>query len=279
MLNFGYHFAMMHGAAVRAAYAAALPYLPAPVVRNTDPLPFEVFSYSSEAALPEQVASIRSLLRHAGRPKKITIVSDGSHTLRSLEVLRRLDPHLVIGQPSDYVPRDVPPRLHTYLTGHPTGKQLALMMALPLDGPALYLDSDVLFFPGAHALASELFASGGPASFLADCQLSADERILRGPTERENPVNSGFVFWRESVDWASSLERFLELPGDPVFFTNQTLTHVAMHANGAQPLEPKKFLLQLDDQFSYGDFHTNPQRIMRHYVNPVRHKFWTALCS
>ncbi|MEP6821104.1 MAG: hypothetical protein ABI946_02015 [Chthoniobacterales bacterium] len=279
MLNFGYRFARIHGAAVRAAYAAALPYLPEPVVRNSAPLPFEVYTYSGEAALPEQIAAIRSLLRYAGQPKKITIVSDGSHPARSLELLRRLDPHLVIAQASDFVPADLPTRLHAYLTGHPTGKQLAVMMALPVNGPALYLDSDVLFFPGAHALASELFASEGPAAFLADCQLSADERMFRDPVEGANPVNAGFVFWREKLNWASSLERFLELPGDPIFFTNQTLTHLAMHENEARPLDPRKFLLQLDDQFSYGDFHKNPERIMRHYVNPVRHKFWTALCS
>ncbi len=279
MLNFGYHFARTQAAAVRAAFSAALPYLPAPVVRNGEPLPFEVYTYSGEAALPEQIASIRSLLRHAGQPKKITIVSDGTHRPRSLELLRRLDPHLVIAQPSDYFPRDLPSRLHAYLTGHPTGKQLALMMALPLDGPALYLDSDVLFFPGAHALTVELFAGAGPAAFLTDCQLSADERIFRDPAERANPVNAGFVFWREKLDWTASLERFLQLPGEPTFFTNQTLTHLAMHTNGAQPLDPRKFLLQLDDQFSYRDFHQDPERIMRHYVNPVRHKFWTALGS
>lgn len=277
MLNFGYRLARWQGRVIRAAYAAALPHLGVPVVRKSEPLPFEVYSYSGAAALPEQIASIRSLLRHAGRPKKITIVSDGSHTARSLELLRRLDPQLVIAQASDFVAAGLPTLLHAYLTRHPTGKQLAVMMALPVDGPALYLDSDVLFFPGAHALASELLASEGPAAFLPDCQLSADERMFREPAERANPVNAGFVFWREKVDWNSSLERFLELPEAPIFFTNQTLTHLAMHANKARSLDPRKFLLQLDDQFSYGDFHKNPERIMRHYVNPVRHKFWTAL--
>lgn len=279
MLNFGYRLARAHGAAVRAAYAAALPYLPAPVVRNSKPLPFEVYTYSGEAALPEQIASLRSLLRHAGQPKKITIVSDGTHSRQSLDLLQRLDRNLVIAQPADFVAPDIPSRLHAYLTRHPTGKQLALMMALPMDGPALYLDSDILFFRGAEALTAELFASEGPAAFLADCRLSADERMFRDSRERVNPVNAGFVFWREKLDWASSIERFLDLPGEPIFFTNQTLTHLAMHANEARPLDPKKFLLQLDDQFSYGDFHPNPGRIMRHYVNPVRHKFWTALGS
>lgn len=278
-MNVGYRIARWQGAATRAIYAAALPFMSPPSVRKSEPLPFEVYSYSGEAGLPEQIASIRSLLCHAGRPRKITIVSDGTHTPPSLELLRDLDPNLVIAQPSDFVPPDLPPRLHAYLTGHPTGKQLALMMALPVDGPALYFDSDVLFFPGAHALASELFASKAPAAFLPDCELSADERMFRNREERVDPVNAGLVFWREKVDWASSLDRFMELPGEPIFFTNQTMTHLAMHANGAASLDPEKFLLQLDDQFFYRDSHDSPERILRHYVNPVRHKFWTALWS
>jgi hypothetical protein len=50
-----------------------------------------------------------------------------------------------------------------------------------------------------------------------------------------------------------------------------------MHANGAKPLDPQRFVLQRDDQFIYRDRHLGPPLALRHYVNPVRHKFWTAL--
>jgi hypothetical protein len=63
----------------------------------------------------------------------------------------------------------------------------------------------------------------------------------------------------------------------PTFFTNQTMTHLAMHANDAQPLDPRRFVLQLDDQFIYRDRYAGRQLALRHYVNPVRHKFWTSL--
>ena len=48
-----------------------------------------------------------------------------------------------------------------------------------------------------------------------------------------------------------------------------------MHAIGARPLDPAKYVLQLDDQFVYRDFYADKTLAMRHYVNPVRHKFWT----
>ena len=74
-----------------------------------------------------------------------------------------------------------------------------------------------------------------------------------------------------------SLERFLKLDGPPTFFTNQTMTHLTMRAHGARALDSKKFVLQLDDQFVYRDRYASREIVLRHYVNPVRHKFWTAL--
>jgi hypothetical protein len=50
-----------------------------------------------------------------------------------------------------------------------------------------------------------------------------------------------------------------------------------MHANGALPLDATRYVLQLDDQFIYPDRYAGARLVLRHYVNPVRHKFWTAL--
>jgi hypothetical protein len=37
-----------------------------------------------------------------------------------------------------------------------------------------------------------------------------------------------------------------------------------------------RYVLQLDDQFIYPDCYAGSQIVLRHYVNPVRHKFWNA---
>jgi hypothetical protein len=50
-----------------------------------------------------------------------------------------------------------------------------------------------------------------------------------------------------------------------------------MSAAGAAPLDPVKFVLQLDDQFELSDRYASPGLVLRHYVNPVRHKFWSTL--
>lgn len=275
MPNFGYHRARAEGKIVRAAYAAWLSRLPAVSPRG-QALPFEIFSYSGEEGLPEQMASIHSLLRHAGHPIRFTVVSDGSHTPRSLDLLQALDPVVTISHAAEWVPTNLPDRFRHYVATHPTGKQLAVIMSLPKDRVALYVDSDVLFFPGAHELATLDARPEAPIRFLADCQLSADERLLRTAEEARAPVNAGVLFLPRPLDWSCSLERFMELDGAPTFFTNQTMTHLTMHANGAQPFDSRKFVLQLDDQFVYPDLHAKPSIVLRHYVNPVRHKFWTT---
>ena len=277
MVNFGYHLARARGQAVRKLYARNLAGIVRRRVVPRTELPFEVYAYSGEAALPEQVASIRSLLRYAGRPTKFTIVSDGTYTTRSLDLLRSADKCVAISSAGDWVPGDGSGKLRQYLTNHPTGKQLALIMSLPVNGPTLYIDSDVLFFQGAAVLAALNSDDTAPARYLADCQVSADERLFRDPAERENPVNTGVVFLSRKLDWQVGINRFLELEDEPNFFTNQTITHLAMHANNALPFDARKFVLQLDDQFVFPDRYAGPAIALRHYVNPVRHKFWTSI--
>jgi hypothetical protein len=238
---------------------------------------FDVFSYSGESTLAEQVASIRSFLRHVGRPERFTVVSDGSHTDRSVRLLKELDASVQVQLQGQAMPDAYPEKLRSYLTTHPTGKQLALIMSLPQDGPSLYVDSDVLFFDKGTDLIARAADRNAPAYYLADCQFSGDPRLLRDSVERKEPVNTGVLLLLKRLDWSISIRRFLELEGEPNFFTNQTMTHLAMHANGAARFDPAKYVLQLDDQFVYGDRYAGAAVALRHYVNPVRHKFWISL--
>lgn len=276
MWNFGYHLARAQGDARRGIYRALLPALARTRLRPPASLPFEVFAYSGKGAFAEQVASIRSFLTHAGRPKKFTVVSDGTYSRRHSELLERLDPVVRVSPFSAWLPGNLPAAIYPYLTTHPTGKQLALIMSLPVDGPVLYADSDVRFFAAAPDLRAVAAAGGAPAFYLQDCQLSADARLLRAPDKTRTPVNTGFLLLLQALDWSLGIQRFLELAAPPNFFTNQTIAHLTMHANGARPFDPQKYVLQLDDQFLYRDHYASPALAMRHYVNPVRHKFWLA---
>lgn len=276
MPNFGYHFARIKGNAIRKLYRAFLPWIIRRRVNPPRKIDIDVFAYSSEAMLPEQIASIRSFLRYVGRPKSFTVVSDGSHSEASVRLLEHVDLAVSVRRSSP-PPAGLPDKLADYLTNHPTGKQLALIMSLPMGDSALYVDSDVRFFPGASDLIERITTRDAPAYYLADCQFSGDERLLRDPSERRDPINTGVLLLFEKLDWSFAIEQFLEMDGAPNFFTNQTITHLTMHKNGARPLDPARYLLQLDDQFILQDRHANAALALRHYVNPVRHKFWTSL--
>ena len=275
MPNYGYYLSRVKGRIVRSLYHASLRALPR--VEPSRSFPIEVFSYSGEAALPEQVASIRSFLRHVGRPVMFNVVSDGSYSETSKRLLREIDPCVTLRNAADWVPKDLPEEIYPYLRHHPTGRQIALIMALPVDAPTLYCDSDILFFAGASDLHTQIESRRVPALYLADCRFSGDDRLLQGADEANYPVNTGFLVLFQKLDWSLGVQRFLEMKGAPIFFTNQTMTHLAMHANGAAPLNPRKYVLQLDDQFIYPDCYASPEIAFRHYVNPVRHKFWTSL--
>jgi hypothetical protein len=277
MPNYGYHLARARGNAARTIYRALLPLIARHRIPDGAEVPFNVFAYSGESTLPEQVASIRSFLKHVGRPKRFTVVSDGTLSGRSSGILKSLDSVISVSGSAQWLPRDLPTKIYPYLTTHPTGKQLALIMSLPVDGPTLYVDSDVLFFPGAKDLIRLAESGGVSAFYLADRRLSADERLFRGDAEKAQPVNTGVLLFFEKLDWTLAIRRFLELQGLPDFFTNQTMTHLTMHANGASPLDGRKYVLQLDDQFVYPDRYACRDLALRHYVNPVRHKFWTTI--
>src|SRR5437762_5530508 len=277
MPNIAYHSALLEGKIVRKLYRAMLPMIVRRRVRVPRELSFNVFAYSGEKTLPEQVASIRSFLAHVGRPKKFTVVSDGSYTATSVALLEKIDACVRV-QPEPPPPTPgLADDVRAYLAQHPTGKQLALLMSLPANGPTLYTDSDVLFFPEARELANLSQSAAFPAFYLADYHFSGDERLLLDPAAKQNPTNSGFVLLFRKLDWSLGLERLRMLSGPPNFFTNQTVTHLCMHANGALALDPGKFVLKLDDQFIYRDRYASQSLAIRHYVNPVRHKFWTAL--
>lgn len=276
MPNYTYHWARAEGRLVRRMYRALLPKIVLRKITPRDSVPFEAFAYSGHDTLPEQVASIRSFLRNAGRPTRFTIVSDGTYTNEDVELLRQIDPSVAV-EDLPPIPAHLPAAFASYLHSHPTGKQLALIMSLPRNEPALYVDSDVYLFPRAQELATLARATAVPAFYLLDCQFSGDARLVRLPNEREYPVNTGALLLFQKLDWSLGLQRFAQLNGAPNFFTNQTITHLVMHANGASPLDREKYVLQLDDQTIYRDVYAGDGVALRHYVNPVRHKFWTTL--
>ncbi len=269
------------GSAVRRAYARRLPQVVERPVRPPAELPVQVLSFSCERDVPEQVASLRSLLGRAGRPSDITVVSDGSHSSASRRLLERLDPRVTVLDWREVVRRDLPRRVREYAAASPMGKKLAVEVSLDLRRPLLYLDSDVLLLEGAAALRDELGAQALPArapAYLLDPEdVYLDPRLLSGAEEVRDPLNAGLLLLPRPLDWEPVLARLQRLEGAPGFHTEQTLVHLAVRAAGGRPLNPARWVVATDDMARRADGHRRPDTVVRHYTTPVRHKFWLAV--
>jgi hypothetical protein len=181
--NIGYRAALWQGRLIRNGYRAAAPLIVQNAITPARKIDIDVFAYSNEAMVAEQIASIRSFLRYVGRPNQFTVISDGTHSAQSIRLLRHIDSSVRVRGSVPPSP-DLPDDFRAYLTNHATGKQLALIMSLPRSAPALYVDADVRFFPGSATLLNDIAEQGGPARYLADCAFFGDARLLASETGR-----------------------------------------------------------------------------------------------
>src|SRR2546430_16417368 len=105
-------------------------HLPTIVHGQIDPpraLDIDVFAYSNEAMLPEQIASVRSFLKYEGRHNNFTIVSDGTHRPHFVWLLQELDSCIRVTRARDFLPEQSSSA--DYSANHPTVKQLALILS------------------------------------------------------------------------------------------------------------------------------------------------------
>jgi len=135
-------------------------------------------------------------------------------------------------------------------------------------------DSDILFFPGVSDLVELARSDNTSSLYLPDCAAKMDERVIYDDFEKLNPVNGGFIVFKESLDWSFAVERLSKITELNHYFTEQTLVHLTMHYNQAKPLCSKRYVLSVEDQFIYPDKYAGKEIALRHYVNDVRHKFW-----
>ena len=214
-----------------------------------------------------------------GSPESFTVITDGSHSTRSIELLKKIDPIVSIRPAGEQLPRDLPEKFRHYVTTYPMGKQLGLIMSLPRNGPALYVDSDVLFFPGAASLIRDFTDKEAPAFYLPDCQdCSVDSRILLGPSEAlltgqfrrlacyfahstGHLGSVAFSSWKESRTFSPTrrLCTSLCMPMALCRSMRQGMSCSWMISSSIRIAMRVRYL------------------VLRHYVNPVRHKFWTHL--
>ena len=266
--------------ATRDAYESSVNELVAEGVDVAPPLALRLASFACERDLPEQVASIRSFLIHAGTPADLTIVSDGSHSAWSRDLLEALHPCVSVVDWRSISRQDLPRTLWDYAEANWRGRKLLVMVSLVDERRVLWADADVLFFPCARELREVVGPLEAHPRYLRDCEDGAflDPEMLASRGEAAGSVNAGFVFLPRPIEWSSAVRRLEErLRSGRTTFTAQTVVHLALHAADARPFEPSRYVMAVDDRELADDAHVGPETVMRHYVMPVRHKFWTTL--
>ena len=184
--NFGYHLALRDGSWRRQVYRGLLPAIVRRPVRVPGAVPFSVFAYSSEQSLPEQVRSIRSFLRHVGRPKSFTVVSDGSHSARSIQLLQAIDPSVSVQPAGEQLPSGlagkISPLCHDLSRwGNNSASSCRCRAAT---NPRFTPTPTFSFLPAPPILCAIATAQDVPAYYLLDCQPGSDDpRLFRGPSE------------------------------------------------------------------------------------------------
>jgi hypothetical protein len=159
---------------------------------------------------------------------------------------------------------------------HPLAKKLAVHASFEVTAPTLFVDADVMFFPAARGL--PMLVDEHSPRYLADCAAALDARMLR-PGESSGPVNSGAYILAESIDWSQALERYAQVARSPSFHSEQTAVHLAIHAAAGAELPRRSYLMSLSDQFRFRGVANGQSLALRHFVGPIRHRFWLEATS
>ena len=272
-INIGLHVARCRSNTTRRLYSTLLPFIAQRPINQTHCVDAVVYSFSSEKDVAEQVVSMRSFIRNVGIPREFVVVSDGSHSERSRAIICGVHPCVRMMRWDQFSKNDIPKAVTDYAKLLPMGKKLAVLMSMPVNGTAIYADSDVVFFPAAAEMRGAVQSASRKPRYLPDCQPTFDHRLL---TEAEtlNPVNAGFFMLQEPLDWRLALDRLEGLDGLPVHFTEQTVVHLTMRANQGQPFDADRYIVQMDDEYKAQDLYARKKIALRHYASPIRYKLW-----
>ncbi len=237
-------------------------------------IPATLLGFCGRRDLPEQVASWRSFQRWVGRPRRVVLVSDGTLAEPEVSLLRRLEPKVEIKNLAEFGGATASEAMERYAASQPMGRKLMVMRAMHSLAPVIYADSDILYFPPASEIGAPAFWKAEHPSYLLDPYPSLDQRLAASEAERILPVNGGFVVVRKPLNWDEPMRRFEALSGEPAFFSEQTLVHLAIKFSGGEPLDPERYVLRNEDQWAATDWFAGPGVVLRHYISSLRHKMW-----
>jgi hypothetical protein len=241
-----------------------------------------IFCFCGERQACEEILSILSFLRHVGIPSSWTVVSDGSITTETQERLKGLHPVVAMAKWDDFLTEGNRAAVEPYAAKNVWGKKLALFTAMPADGVSVYIDSDILFFPGAQHLRYLLLHPDGNW-FMEDYGFGMAPGLLNEEEKSRTIVNAGFLIQATPIAWDGPLARLTHyFQTQPevawahlgLHFSEQTVAHLGYHSSGARALPKDRYIMRLEDDYRVKDFYLTPETVLRHYFNRSRLKLW-----
>lgn len=241
-------------------------------IKPSETVPLNVVSFSGTRDLPEQILSILSFLNSVGQPIRWTLYSDGTIEPDTRRQIENINSALEVRDWNQDTLLD--PLLIGYSQKHAMGKRMAAYSQHPMDGPTLFVDSDVIFYARAKHLMDTALKSAR-SWFLPDIPPGAfDTRYVESAQMCMYHVNGGFLLLQPAFCWTAVLDYLRSLNGHYEYFSDQTALHVALLQQSALPLDPRRFVLSANDQFALRSSFDPHEMAARHYVAIVRHKLW-----
>jgi hypothetical protein len=236
----------------------------------------DVVSFSGKRDFEEQVLSILSFLRYAGKPKRWVIYSDDSHTKFHHDFISRNFDFASIERWNKNEDKYAPyaATLDSYMKYNVLGKRMYAYANHLSDGQIIFLDSDVVFYSAIFEKLDIVIKDGG-SWYLPDAGWGTlDSRYKASHVPEMFQLNGGCFISSPAFSWELAYAYLQSLNNTFEYFSDQTAFHIAFIGQGAKPLDPRVCVLNCDDQFDFS-YKYGPEEIaLRHYVNPIRHKMW-----
>jgi len=168
------------------------------------------------------------------------------------------------------------PKLETFLYGHPTGRKLALMLALSEQGPVLYSDHDILAFRSPDELLSRI-EKDVCSYFLEDTDGTRDPHIVENAKalglDYIPRFNCGFLYLPQgslSMRQAAEILSTWRPPGGS-WYAEQTVLSFMLRGVNAQALPPERYVISPRRQFYWEKDVDYATIVARHFTGTVRH--------
>lgn len=215
-------------------------------------------------------------LRETGCSLQIAV--DGSVAAADLEAAQRLFPGISVDSPQ-WACRDLcaqAPALEAFFTAYPTGRKLALLLALSRRGPLLYSDFDVLAFNPPHELLHAM--TENVACYFAEEMDGARDGVVVESANRLGlrfipSFNSGFLLLPQGslpIELAAQI-----LSAQPAawntWYAEQTVLSIMLRQSDARALPPHRYLISNRRQFYWEPDADYSAIAARHFTGTVRH--------